>query len=77
MRESVEFDQAALARDRLSTLAMAVDRRQRLGALAGIGEMVAARPDEHGGWDLTVIRFGRFARTTVSSQGKSTFSTRL
>jgi DNA polymerase-3 subunit epsilon len=55
------FDQAALARDRLSALATAVDRRQRLGALAGIGEMVAARPDEQGGWELTVIRFGRFA----------------
>ena len=55
------FDQAALARDRLSALATAVDRRQRLGALAAIGEMVAARPDEQGGWELTVIRFGRFA----------------
>ena len=35
------FDQAALARDRLSALAAAVDRRQRLGALAAIGELVA------------------------------------
>ena len=30
------FDQAAVPRDRLSALAEAVDRRQRLGALAGI-----------------------------------------
>ena len=47
----------------------AVDRRQRLGALAGIGEMVAARPDELGGWDLTVIRFGRFAAAGRARRG--------
>jgi DNA polymerase-3 subunit epsilon len=69
LSRSGRFDQAALARDRLSTLAMAVDRRQRLGALAGIGEMVAARPDEHGGWDLTVIRFGRFAAAGRARRG--------
>jgi len=55
------FDQAAVLRDRLAVLAEAVDRRQRLGALAAIGEMVVARPDEHGGWDLAVIRYGRLA----------------
>ncbi len=63
------FDQAAWARDRLSALAAAVDRRQRLGALAGIGEMVAARPDEHGGWDLTVMRYGRFAAAGRARRG--------
>ena len=60
LSRSGRFDQAALARDRLSALAAALDRRQRLGALANIDELVAARPDELGGWDLTVIRFGRF-----------------
>ncbi len=63
------FDQAALTRDRLSALASAVDRRQRLGALAGIGEVVAARPDELGGWDLTVIRYGRFAAAGRARRG--------
>ncbi len=69
LSRSGRFDQAALARDRLSALATAVDRRQRLGALAGIGEMVAARPDEQGGWDLTVIRFGRFAAAGRARRG--------
>ncbi len=63
------FDQAAWARDRLSALAAAVDRRQRLGALAGIEEIVAARPDEQGGWDLTVMRHGRLAAAGRARRG--------
>ncbi|HEY4991753.1 MAG TPA: DEDD exonuclease domain-containing protein [Nakamurella sp.] len=69
LSRSGRFDQAALARDRLSALASAVDRRQRLGALAGIGEIVAAWPDDCGGWDLTVIRFGRFAAAGRARRG--------
>jgi len=69
LSRSGRFDQAAVTRDRLSALAMAVDLRQRLGALAGIAEIVAARPDEHGGWDLTVIRFGRFAAAGRARRG--------
>jgi len=69
LSRSGRFDQAALIRDRLSALAAAVDRRQRLGALAGIGEIVAARPDDLGGWDLTVIRFGRFAAAGRARRG--------
>ncbi len=63
------FDQAAWARDRLSALAAAVDRRQRLAALAGIEEIVAARPDDHGGWDLTVMRHGRLASAGRARRG--------
>ena len=54
------FDQAAVLRDRLATLADAADRRQRLGGLAAVEELVAARPDGAGGWELAVIRHGRF-----------------
>lgn len=67
--KSGRFDQAALTRDRLSALADAVDRRQRLGSLAAIDEMVAARPDDGGGWELTVIRFGRFAAGGRAKRG--------
>ena len=63
------FDQAALARDRLSALAVAIDRRQRLGTLAAIRELVVARPDEQGGWELTVIRYGRFAAAAHARRG--------
>ncbi len=55
------FDQAAVLRDRLAALAEAVDRRQRLGGLALIEELVAARPAAAGGWELAVIRHGRLA----------------
>jgi DNA polymerase-3 subunit epsilon len=55
------FDQAAVLRDRLSVLADAVDRRQRLGAFAGIEQLVIARPSSAGGWELAVIRYGRLA----------------
>ena len=63
------FDQAAVLRDRLAVLAEALDRRQRLGALAGIAEMVVARPDDRGGWDLTVIRYGRLAAAGRARRG--------
>ena len=55
------FDQAAVVRDRLSVLADAVDRRQRLGSFAGIEQLVLARPAARGGWELAVIRYGRLA----------------
>jgi DNA polymerase-3 subunit epsilon len=63
------YDQAAVARDRLSALAAAIDRRQRLGALAAIRELVVARPDEQGGWELTVVRYGRFAAAAHARHG--------
>jgi DNA polymerase-3 subunit epsilon len=63
------FDQAAVARDRLSALAAATDRRQRLGALAAIRELVVARPDERGGWELVVVRHGRFAAAAHARRG--------
>jgi DNA polymerase-3 subunit epsilon len=55
------FDRAAVLRDRLSVLADAVDRRQRLGAFARIAELITAQPDRSGGWNLAVIRYGRLA----------------
>ena len=55
------FDQAAVLRDRLSVLAQAVERRQRLGSFAAIEQLVTAKPSAHGGWELAVIRYGRLA----------------
>ncbi len=63
------FDQAARLRDRLSVLADAVDRRQRLGSFAGIEELVGARPDGGGGWELAVIRYGRLAAAGRARRG--------
>ena len=63
------FDQAAVVRDRLSVLADAVDRRQRLGSFAAIEELVVATADTTGGWNLAVIRFGRLAAAGRARRG--------
>lgn len=63
------FDQAAVLRDRLSVLADAVDRRQRLGSFAGIEQLVTARPSPKGGWELAVIRYGRLAAAGRAGPG--------
>lgn len=63
------FDQAAVLRDRLSVLAAALERRQRLAALVAISELVAAQPDGRGGWDFAVIRHGRMVACGRASRG--------
>ena len=63
------FEQAARLRDRLSVLATAVDRRQRLGAFAAIAELIAAQPDGSGGWNLVVIRHGRMVAAGRARRG--------
>jgi len=69
LSEEGRFDRAAVLRDRLSVLAEAVDRRQRLGAFAVIEQLVAARPDVTGGWELVVIRYGRLAAAGRARRG--------
>jgi len=69
LSEEGRFDRAAVLRDRLSVLAEAVDRRQRLGAFAAIEQLVAARPDVTGGWELVVIRYGRLAAAGRARRG--------
>lgn len=63
------FDQAAVLRDRLSVLADAVDRRQRLGSFAAIEELVVAKADATGGWNLAVVRYGRLAAAGRARRG--------
>ncbi|HEX4015607.1 MAG TPA: DEDD exonuclease domain-containing protein [Frankiaceae bacterium] len=53
------FEDAGRHRDRLIAFVRAAARRQRLAALTGVEEMVAALPDGAGGWELSVIRYGR------------------
>ncbi len=63
------FDEAAVARDRLAVLTEALDRRQRLAALTDIVELVAARPDGEGGWELSVVRHGRLVAAGRARRG--------
>lgn len=68
------FEEAAARRDRLAALLRAVDRGQRLAALAAIAELVAARPDGSGGWELAVIRHGRLAAAGTARRGVAPMS---
>ncbi|HEU5107474.1 MAG TPA: DEDD exonuclease domain-containing protein [Micromonosporaceae bacterium] len=60
------FEEAAVARTRLAALLRASVRMQRLAALTGIAELVAARPATGGGWELAVVRHGRLAAAGTS-----------
>ena len=63
------FEAAARRRDRLAGLVGALGRGQQLTALAGLAEVVGARPDGSGGWDLVVVRHGRLAAAGVARRG--------
>ncbi|MDT4892643.1 MAG: polymerase subunit epsilon [Pseudonocardiales bacterium] len=63
------FEQAAVVRDRIAAVVRAVARMQRLSALRSIGELVAARPDGEGGWELSVLRHGRLVAAGVAARG--------
>jgi DNA-binding Lrp family transcriptional regulator len=67
------FEHAATLRDRIATLVRACARMQRLAGLTVIAELVAARPDGAGGWELSVVRHGRLAAAGVAPRGTSPF----
>ncbi|WP_433325610.1 DEDD exonuclease domain-containing protein [Spirillospora sp. CA-294931] len=55
------YEEAGVQRDRLAAFVRAAARAQRLAALAGCAQVVAARPAFDGGWELAVVRYGRLA----------------
>lgn len=63
------FEEAAGRRDRLASLVRVLDRGQRMAALAALPELVAARPDQQGGWEFAVVRYGRLASAGVARKG--------
>ncbi|MDP9093648.1 MAG: DEDD exonuclease domain-containing protein [Actinomycetota bacterium] len=63
------YEQAATVRDRIATVVRACARMQRLSGLRCVEEMVAARPDGSGGWELSVIRSGRLAASGLAERG--------
>ena len=69
MSAQQRFEEAASHRDRAAAFLRAAARLQRLAALASCPELVAAQRRFDGGWDLTVVRHGRFAGATVAPVG--------
>jgi DNA polymerase-3 subunit epsilon len=67
--EAERFEQAGIDRDRMSVLVRALDRGQRLAALAAVPELIAARPDGDYGWEFAVVRHGRLASAGVARRG--------
>jgi DNA polymerase-3 subunit epsilon len=63
------FEQAAVVRDRMLTLVRTAARSQRIQALAGCAEIVAARRADVGGWEIVLVRHGRLAASTMSPRG--------
>jgi DNA polymerase-3 subunit epsilon len=63
------YEEAAAHRDRASTFVRVAARMQRLSALAGCPQLVAARPGFSGGWDLAVVRHGRLAAAMAVPAG--------
>jgi DNA polymerase-3 subunit epsilon len=60
------YEEAAVIRSRLVALLRATVRMQRLGALTGLAEIVAARRNAIGGWEIVVVRHGRLAAAATS-----------
>ncbi|MGY1724716.1 DEDD exonuclease domain-containing protein [Blastococcus sp. SYSU DS0533] len=63
------YEDAAVLRDRVAVLVRAVRRRQRLASLAAVPELVLARPDGQGGWELSVVRYGRLTAAGNAPRG--------
>nr|WP_189083070.1 DEDD exonuclease domain-containing protein [Mangrovihabitans endophyticus] len=60
------YEEAAVVRARLVALLRATVRMQRLDALTRLPELIAARRDQVGGWEIAVIRHGRLAAAATS-----------
>ncbi|MDF3280260.1 DEDD exonuclease domain-containing protein [Gordonia polyisoprenivorans] len=63
------FETAARHRDRVAATIDTLARCQRLSALCRIAEIVVARTDGAGGWELAVIRHGRLASAGHARRG--------
>jgi DNA polymerase-3 subunit epsilon len=63
------YEDAARLRNRMAALLRAAVRMQRLYALTALPELVGARPEPRGGWELAVIRHGRLAAAGTSPPG--------
>ncbi|WP_029115078.1 DEDD exonuclease domain-containing protein [Mycobacterium sp. URHB0044] len=63
------YETAARLRDHAVTAIDALWRGQRLRALTAVEELVAARPDGSGGWQLVVIRRGQLGAAGNARRG--------
>lgn len=60
------FEEAAAVRDRLEAFLRGAARAQRSRRLAALPQVVAARREEQGGWEVVVVRHGRLCATATT-----------
>ena len=75
LADEERYEDAAVLRDRVAVLVRAVRRRQRLASLAAVPEIVLARSDGEGGWQLSVVRRGRLVAAGCAPRGTSVRAT--
>ncbi|MDQ3464815.1 MAG: DEDD exonuclease domain-containing protein [Actinomycetota bacterium] len=63
------YEAAAALRDRTASFVRVCARLQRLRTLTELAELVAARPDGQGGWELALIRNGRLVAADRAPRG--------
>jgi DNA polymerase-3 subunit epsilon len=69
LADKQRFEEAAALRGRLASFLRAVVRMQRLAGLTGIAELVGARRDAKGGWEIAIVRHGRLAGAITAPPG--------
>ncbi|WP_290867087.1 DEDD exonuclease domain-containing protein [Hamadaea sp.] len=69
LADAQRFEEAAALRGRLAAFLRAVIRMQRLSAVTRIGELVGARRDAKGGWEIAIVRHGRLAGAITAPVG--------
>ncbi len=69
LSEGERFEEATRQRNRMVSFVRAAARTQRLTAVTSCSEIVAARRDDSGRWEVHVIRFGRLACAGVIPPG--------
>ena len=60
------YEDAARVNGRLTALLRAAVRTQRLASLTRLAQVIGARRDQRGGWELAVVRYGRLVAAGVS-----------
>ena len=69
LSEQMRFEDAQIQRDRLRSFLKATARTQRLTSLTACSDLIAARRDDLGRWEVHVVRYGRLCAAGVIPAG--------